>query len=309
VCIVGDPDALPIGYWASKLNRAKLVYIPFEYFPFASYADDRCSKRWASREAHYANKCAAWVSLGDSLSEEYGNVYGIADRVHTCYSSWPRSAAPKSKRLRTKLSLGDDARIVIYQGRITKARGVYDVVEAMKYLPPEVHFVVLGMEENIEVRAHAKELNVDSNVHVLDAVPQQLMMEYTADADIGIIPIHNVCKSYWYCCPGKLFEFIAAGLPLAVSRLHQLERFVKRHDLGESFEPGSVEGIADALLKLLSDSTHRLRCAANAARLQQEEVCWEIQAEKLRRAVLGPSYAGNGLVSSFDSSENVGLMQ
>ena len=106
-------------------------------------------------------------------------------------------------------------------------------------------------------------------------------------ADIGIIPIRNVCESYWNCNPGKLFEYIGAGLPLAVSNLAQLGWYVRSRSLGEVFEPESPRQIASAVTKLAMDFEYRRTCARNAKRIHEDEACWEIQSEYLRNAVLG----------------------
>jgi glycosyltransferase involved in cell wall biosynthesis len=157
----------------------------------------------------------------------------------------------------------------------------------MQWLPAHVHFVVLGFgPETGDFAGAIRARSLANRVHLLDAVPQNELMSYTCDDDIGIIPIHNMCESYRYCNPGKLFEFLAAGLPLAVSNLDQLQWYVREKGLGEVFPWGSAEGIARALRRLVDDDRYRDECARNCTRVHRAEACWEIQAEKLRSAVL-----------------------
>ncbi len=288
IFIAGDPEDLPIAAFGAAVNRARLVYIPFEYYPGVMYADAALSRRWRLLEMRYAPKVSAWISLGEKLSEKYLNEYpSLGDRVHTVYGGCPTYSNSETRLLRQQISAGPDAVIVLYQGQISKARGLWEVVDAMRLLPSNVHFVAIGRHENAALRAHATSAGVADRVHVLDQVPQHQLLRYTADADIGIIPIQPSCESYRYCNPSKLFEYLAAGLPLAVSSLEQLEWFVTKHGLGEVFRPNSIESIADAIHKLVANPEYRLQCATNSKGLQETEACWDIQAKRLRSAVLG----------------------
>jgi len=289
VYVAADPDDLRFAWLAATIYRKRLVYIPFEYFPEHSQATVRQKRRWAQLERRYAPHVHALVSLGDKLSREYELNYGLHGRVHTIYSSLPRAYDPGEPLLRRRIKVGASDKIILYQGLVARIRGIWDVLAAMPFLADNVHFVVIGFGEEFEAfRRDASSSPSRSRVHVLDAVPQSELMRYTRDADVGIIPIHDASKSYRYCNPGKLFEYIAAGLPLAVSNLDQLAWYVRSRSLGEVFTWGSATEIVLALRRLLDDSEYRLNCAANCRRNHAEEACWDIQSERLQRAVLGP---------------------
>jgi glycosyltransferase involved in cell wall biosynthesis len=288
--MASQPEDLPIARLGALLNRARLVYIPFDYFPGVIDASPQVLSRWRMLEEKYSRAVDAWVSGGDMISQKYLQEYpDLANRVHTVYSGLPKHVPYNSRVLRKRIGLDSTAIVVLYQGLISKARGLWDVVDAMPHLPANVHFAVVGGYENTQLRAYAVSKNVADRVHVLDFVPQRELPGYTADADIGIIPIQPACESYAYCNPSKLFEFLAMGLPLAVSSLDQLRWYVTKHGLGEVFAPGSVEGIVRAIEKLALNPGYRRQCSINSQKVHATEACWEIQAERLRRAVLGAS--------------------
>jgi len=287
VIIAEDPELLNFATKYARMTGARLVYMPFEYYPGASYATVQLERRWRRIERRCSPSVAAWIVLGDKVAELYAGVLAPAESVHVVYAGWPRVDAGGQPKLRRALGVGPEVKILLYQGNVQEKRGLWDVLEAMSLLPSHVHFAVLGMGELDRLRRDAAARGLAGRVHILEAVPQAELIDYTKDADIGLIPIRNTCVSYDLCSPGKLFEYIGAGLALAVSRLTQLEWFVTRHGLGEVFDLESPPALARAVLRLLEDDTYREDCRRRSRQLQETAVCWEIQVEKLRRAVLG----------------------
>lgn len=70
------------------------------------------------------------------------------------------------------------------------------------------------------------------NIYYHPAVSPDVLPAYTASADVGLCLIENLCLSYNYCLPNKLFEYLMAGLPVLVSDLQELRRFVRQHPVG-----------------------------------------------------------------------------
>ena len=91
VFIAGDPDDLPIAAFGALVNRGRLVYVPFEYYPGVIYATSELSCRWRRLERRYSRTVHAWVSLGDKLSMKYLQVYpDLQNRIHTVYGGYPK---------------------------------------------------------------------------------------------------------------------------------------------------------------------------------------------------------------------------
>jgi glycosyltransferase involved in cell wall biosynthesis len=283
-----DPLALQIAAHAARLHRSRLAYMPKEFYSGVHQLNDSERHECCRIEKKYSKQVDAWISGGDILTEEYIRLYSLPrGRVHTVYNGWPTQVEGEAPLLRERIGVGPDAIVVLYQGLIAKERGVWDMLEAATSLPPHVHFVALGMVEVERLRADVASKGLISRFHVLDAVPPDELLAYTRGADIGVIPIHDTCRSFSLCNPSKLYEYVAASLPLVVSNLEQLKKTVETKQLGEVFQWGSAESLARALRKLVEDPDYRARCAGNVRTHQAEEACWEIQVEKLRSAVLG----------------------
>jgi glycosyltransferase involved in cell wall biosynthesis len=78
-------------------------------------------------------------------------------------------------------------------------------------------------------------------------VPPAELISLASQGDVAVIPIRDVCLSYRYCMPNKLFEAAFAGLPIVASNLPDMERFIIANDLGLVFETDSVESLIEAI--------------------------------------------------------------
>ena len=284
--IAGDPPSLAVCDWVSRRIGARLIYTPFEFYPKVAGANARQWSRYQAYEQRHIESTSAVVFLGDSILNYYAKQFpGIAGRSCVVYSSWPTCSEVGELRLRREAGINGSKRIVLYQGVIEADRGLLNAVAALKFLSAGTLLVVLGYGAGkAELEERALELKVNDRVLIVPPVPQPLLMSYTSDADVGIIPLLDV-KSHSYACPGKLFEYIAAGLPLVVSDMPDLKRIVQKYGLGEVYAWNSVEGLAAALSKLLESESYRKTCSSNARIAQLKDLSWERQSARFCEAI------------------------
>jgi glycosyltransferase involved in cell wall biosynthesis len=83
-------------------------------------------------------------------------------------------------------------------------------------------------------------------------------------ADVGIWTLPNLCKSFYYALPNKLFEYLAAGLPVLTANYPEAARIVERYEVGITFDAYSPESIAAAIDVLAHNPSLRTRMRANA---------------------------------------------
>jgi glycosyltransferase involved in cell wall biosynthesis len=103
-------------------------------------------------------------------------------------------------------------------------------------------------------------------VDIRAAVAPERVVEALAGAAAGLCLIQPVCRSYELTLPNKLYEYVAAGLPVLATDLPVIGAVVREHGIGELVPPGDVEAIAVALRRLLEPQRQR-QCAAASRRL------------------------------------------
>ncbi|MDG1491109.1 MAG: glycosyltransferase, partial [Planctomycetota bacterium] len=103
---------------------------------------------------------------------------------------------------------------------------------------------------------------------------------FLAAADVGVVPNRRTPRiSSHYTSPLKVFEAMAARLPLVVSDLPSL-RDVLRADEAVFVEPESPEALGRGVVELLEDAEGRRAMAARAHESVQANT-WGARARRL----------------------------
>ncbi len=145
----------------------------------------------------------------------------------------------------------------------------------------DVVLVILGDGQLASVlKRRAKAPAVAGRVHFHAAVPQRELLSLTMAADAGVIPYQATCLNNYLCTPNKLFEFIAAGVPLLASDLPEIRRFVAEGQIGLVGAMDSPGKIARLIDSLFSDA-RRFESWRERVAVMRKTVCWEVEQEKL----------------------------
>jgi glycosyltransferase involved in cell wall biosynthesis len=190
--------------------------------------------------------------------------------------------------LRAEFGIPEPATLFLYQGLIARARGVELLIDAFSRLGGERHLVLLGGgPETATLRERATAV---SNVHFKRAVPPSELLRPTSGADVGLCIIDDLCLSYRYCLPNKVFQCFSVGVPVIVTDLPELRATVERYRAGWVV-PYDLEALVSRLRTLDHAS---IAAVAEGLRERTEECSWEHEEERLvavYERLLGPREA------------------
>ena len=180
--------------------------------------------------------------------------------------------------LRTNLGLQSDDFVAIYQGALTINRGIETLLAMAPQLNgSRIHLVFMGygmLEPQV-----MESVRQNANVHFQPAVPYEEVLDYTGDADVGLVSVKPVCLSYLYCLPNKLFESIQAGIPVLVNDLPDCVALIDEFGIGARVAD-TPEGWHAALL-----SGKQIACmevqAIGGVEKAQAELNWEKESQLL----------------------------
>jgi glycosyltransferase involved in cell wall biosynthesis len=111
-------------------------------------------------------------------------------------------------------------------------------------------------------------------------VPTEDVVRWAAGADVGLALIQNVSLSYFLSLPNKLFEYVAAGLPVVASDFPELRGVVEGRARGAVCAPDDPDAIARAIAWTLDDPDRHERLRA-AARIAAAELTWDTESRVL----------------------------
>ncbi|MEK6721634.1 MAG: glycosyltransferase [Chloroflexota bacterium] len=279
--------ALPVA-----IDLAGRAGAPFVYDARDLYAEGNNIARlprplraaFARRERAWARRAAAVLTVNASLADELERRLDIARPavVLNAQVAWS-PPEPSPDRLRDALSLAPGTPIVLYHGGFMRDRGLPELIAAMRTPGLErAHLVLMGsgpVERDLRELGSAPDLG--GRVHLLPPVPPAELLEWVASADVGAMPNQPRTINERLSTPNKLFECLAAGIPVVSSDFPERRRIVVEDPDGplgalcDPTDPASIGAALRTILDLEPDARAdlRRRCRRDA----QERYAWEPQ--------------------------------
>lgn len=273
-----DAAMLLPGLLAARRSRAKLVYDSHELACGVPYRRGAWPHVVAAVERLGAPRADATITVSDGIAARLDERYGLR-RPPTVIRNVPDLPPPGSARapeLRRELNIGD-APLVLHQGAVARGRGCETLLRALGLIP-DAHLLYLGAEGAYakRLRELAGRLGLAARTHLLPPAPPVQLLSLTAQADVGVSLLEDNCENHRLALPNKLFEYVAAGVPVVVSDLPEGARLVREHGIGWCADAASPESVAAAVrTALAAHDDERL-----AARLRQAAAALSWDREK-----------------------------
>jgi glycosyltransferase involved in cell wall biosynthesis len=293
VYVAHDLETLPAAARAARAGGARLVYDSHELFTERTSTGRGGRLAWRAVERRLIPRADVVVTVSESIADELVRRYGVPRPVvvRNLPSGAPddRGASP----LRAQLGIDGDARVALYLGGLQRGRGLEPLIRAAASMPGVV-LVAMGPGHPRYVdslRELARELRAGERIVVAPPVSAAEVVRWARGADVGVAPIQDVSLSYYLSLPNKLFDYIAAGLPVVASDFPEIRRVVSEGRLGALCRPDDPADIARAIHWTIDDPERheRLRAAARAAAVK---LTWEREGQKLLAAVAPERPAG-----------------
>jgi glycosyltransferase involved in cell wall biosynthesis len=204
--------------------------------------------------------------------------------VHNCPARTAPYDGPDLLRLAT--GIPPSAPIVLHHGLLSSHRGLEVLTEAM--LEPgleSAHLVLLGyggLRDSMRVLSGTQRFA--GRVHVLDAVPVEEVLNWISSADVGAIALPGTDMNLRLATPNKLFECLAAGVPVIVSDFPAVRRIVydPAGPLGTICDPTRPASVALAIRSILElKPAERLALKNRCLAAARDRWNWETEVQGL----------------------------
>ena len=180
---------------------------------------------------------------------------------------------------------------VVYMGNLEVARGLLESVDAIAHLKANgkrVRLRIIGRgrdEELVKQRCATHGLGAQDVEFLGYIESHEEALRVVSDSDVGLMP-HRKNDSWDTTIPNKLFDYMAAGVPIVSSDAAPCARILRETSAGRVFRSGDALAIAAAIEEVAQPGI-RSELGAAGRRAIQARYNWEYDTAILLAAVSG----------------------
>lgn len=234
-------------------------------------------------ERRYVPAAAAILVANPPVAVELERRYGVSEVIAVPnYPSEADAVVPRDLRdLPGGAGIPPGAPIVLYVGAMTPERGIEELVDAMVGVP-DGHLVLLG-GGGLEpvIRARVAERGIGARSHFLGMVASDEVVPFAASARVGILSTMPTNLNNRLALPNKLFQYMAAGIPVVASDYPQIRDVVEGSACGLLVDPTDSAALAAAIRVYAADGDRAARDGASGRRAVTERYHWGLAARAL----------------------------
>lgn len=166
---------------------------------------------------------------------------------------------------RRNLGLPSNCRILAAGGGFGEDRMSPQVVQALALLPDDVVIVFTGKNTDAIRHSLAFEMIESGRLLFLEKMDYCNLLELYSICDAGLLLYPSSCIGHFYQAPGRLTEYLRAGIPIVTCEYPSLELLCYKYKIGRACDPYDPVSIADAILIVLDRNQYPREFIRNVA--------------------------------------------
>jgi glycosyltransferase involved in cell wall biosynthesis len=278
-----DPELLPIGALLKLTTKRRIVYDVHENIP-----GDISTKPWLPKPARRP------ISLIYKLTEK--TTFPFIDKIIIAEDSYAKNYEVRDKILvlRNYPQIPPDKgtknikhlqQILVYVGGISATRGIFELIESVRLLKNKnIVLKLVGpiqpVRLEVRIRKALEEFGLQKNISLVGSVKHDKIYSILRRCNVGLAILHPE-PNYIESLPTKLFEYMAAGLPVIASNFPLWKEIVEGNNCGLTVNPLDPKEIARAIEFLMEHPDKARKMGENGRKAVLEKYNWENESEKL----------------------------
>jgi glycosyltransferase involved in cell wall biosynthesis len=271
-----DPEFLPYGVRLARRGK-RVIYDAHEDVPVQIR-----HKEWIPGPARAATARAFAAFEAECVARLAGVVTPSVVALDRLRARQPRTILvanyPRLDEIRPAACWDDRDRAACYVGGITPVRGARELVAAMAHAEAELRLA--GVFVPPDLRLELERSPGWRRVRYLGRLDRDAVAALLAAVKVGVIPLRPIAN-YVDAYPVKLFEYLAAGLPVVATDVPRWRALLEAHGCGVCVPYGSPALLGAAIARLLDDEEAARAMGERARRAAEEHYSWETQAAAL----------------------------
>lgn len=271
-----DPELLRIAGRLKKMGK-KVVYDAHEDHPRHVF-EKRYFPNWLKRPLSFflekyenavVRKLDGVVTPTPLIRERFSKVHSNTVEVRNTPDLEEISFHPPSEK---------NGKEICYVGKVTPQRGAYHSIQAMAYLEGITLNLVGPIPE--DVREELSALEGWKKVREYGVQEREGVREVLDRSSAGLVVLQPYVN-FFAALPVKMFEYMAAGVPVLSSDFKLWADIVEGNDCGVCVDPTNPKRIAEGVQELLADPDRTDQMGRNGRKAVEEEYNWGKDAERL----------------------------
>jgi glycosyltransferase involved in cell wall biosynthesis len=275
-----DPELIPVGLLL-KLHGKRVIYDVHE-----NYSQTFLSKEWIPPQLR--PMITKMVVFEEFVGTKFFD--GIVTATPSIAARFPTFKTVTVQNfpflngsiIDSSIPYNERESVIVYVGLISALRGVKEMIQALALLPPqlEVKLKLAGIFSPSNLEDEVRTFPGWNRVDYIGWQFHKDIMKMLGKAKIGLVVLHpspNHIKSQ----PNKLFEYMAAGIPVIASDFPLWREIIEKARCGLLVNPLDTRAIADAIRWLLEHPSEAEAMGKQGQKAVFEYYNWEGEAKKL----------------------------
>ncbi len=272
-----DSELIPVGLKLKKLGK-KVIFDSHEDVPKELMGKPYLNKIllkvistiFSLYEKRSCNKFDAIVTATPTLREKFLRINSNVIDVNNF---------PIIKELSSTVLWEERRDEVCYVGVISESRGIREMVKSFEYYPT----AKLNLGGKFNKKSLENEvLNYKSwkNINFLGYLSRQEVVSILSYSKAGLVTLHDM-DNYKDALPVKMFEYMAASLPVISSNNRLWKSIIDRHHCGICVDPMDPKEIAEAIKYIIEHPKEAEKMGQNGKKAVSEIYNWDNEEKKL----------------------------
>lgn len=247
-------DPFLLGWFTEFMPLTPVVFDAHEYYPRMLENSIKwrvLHKKWDEWICKiYIPKCAGLITVSNKISEEYKNNFPCNPVV---IKNAPKLESLEPRKVNSQIK-------IIHHGSANPERCIEHMIDTVKYLDERFTLDLMLTKTNEKYYAKLKKKAMKAQrVNWIEPVAMQDIAKKCNEYDIGLYILPEAGFDLKYALPNKLFEFVQARLAIAIGPSIEMEKIVKKHNLGVVSKDFSQKSMAEALNSLTTEDIIRFK--------------------------------------------------
>ncbi|MDR4498079.1 MAG: glycosyltransferase family 4 protein [Candidatus Scalindua sp.] len=280
-----DPELLPIGVLLKLFTGKKIIYDVHEDYvkqilckPYIPGIARKSVALLIKGIERFSSKFFDGIIVaGEDIAESFSNNHTLPGKVIVLRNmplmEFVNACGTCDKKLDNRIT---------YVGRLSKGRGIKEIVEAIRYVKNEVKLFLIGSFDTPQFEREIRGI-ANEKVQIIGEISYKEIPDFIKTNKIGLIcfspePNNLACLSGRN---NKLYEYMAGGLAIIGSNFPKWKEVIEGGNFGITANPKNPRDIAQAIDYLLDNPELLKQMSENGLKAVHEKFNWDFEKKRL----------------------------